>query len=262
MPKTIYKTSTPNIVLITGVTGDFGRAFAFRFAKAGAKLILNGRNTEKLEALKKELEPLTACYAGACEMSDKDSITAFWNAIPDNFKSVDLLINNAGLALGLDPAYKTNPDDWDNMIDVNNKGLVRMSRLVLEGMVERQSGHIINIGSTAGNYPYPGGNVYCASKAFVKQFSLSLRADLAGTNVRVTNLEPGMAETQFSRVRFKGDEGKAAQVYENTQALLAEDVAEAAFWAANLPAHVNINRLEMMPTAQSFGPHPVERSGT
>lgn len=251
----------PKTVLITGSTGDFGRAFARRFSDMGCKLILAGRNVEKLEKLQEDLGegPENKFHIGICEMSDRTSIETFFNDIPEKFQDIDLLINNAGLALGLEPSQKADLDDWENMIDVNNKGLVVMTRLVLEGMARRKKGHIINIGSTAGNYPYPGGNVYCASKAFVKQFSLSLRADLQGTNIRVTNIEPGMVETQFSKVRFKGNLEQAAKVYADTAPLTAEDVAESVVWAATLPEHFNVNRLEIMPTVQSFGPLPVER---
>jgi 3-hydroxy acid dehydrogenase/malonic semialdehyde reductase len=247
----------PKTVLITGATGDFGRAFARRFAGAGCKLVLAGRNPEKLEALDSDIKGNS--HLGIAEMSDSASIKTFLETIPPEFQEIDLLINNAGLALGLEPAPKAQLEDWETMIDVNVKGLVTMTRLVLEGMAARKRGHIINIGSTAGNYPYPGGNVYCASKAFVKMFSLAIRADLAGTNIRVTNIEPGMVETQFSAVRFKGDETKAAEVYAGTTPLTPADVAESVFWAATLPPHVNINRIELMPTAQSFSALAVER---
>lgn len=256
--KSSYPSSfRPKCVLITGATGDFGRAFVKRFADAHCRLVLAGRDPDKLQALANSLS--VPVHIGIAEMSDVTSIRQFVKDIPAEFSAVDLLINNAGLALGLEPAQAVDLEDWETMIDVNNKGLVAMTRLILEGMAARKSGHIINIGSTAGNYPYPGGNVYCASKAFVKQFSLAIRADLAGTNIRVTNVEPGMVETQFSRVRFKGDEGAAAHVYANTKPLKAEDVAEGVFWAATLPEHFNVNRLEIMPTVQSFGPLPVER---
>lgn len=248
---------TPGTVLITGATGDFGKAFAARFAALGCKLILSGRNPEKLAKLKASLKG--EIYTGVAEMSDRSSIEAFVKNIPPGFQDIDLLINNAGLALGLDPAHKADIADWETMIDVNTKGLVTLSRLVLEGMAKRKRGHIINIGSTAGNYPYPGGHVYCASKAFVQMFSLAIRADLAGTNIRVTNIEPGMVESQFSTVRFKGDDTKAASVYANTIPLKPEDIAESVVWAATLPPHVNINRIELMPTVQSFGPLAVER---
>ena len=167
---------------------------------------------------------------------------------------VDLLINNAGLALGLSAAHQAELSDWQTMIDTNISGLTRMTRAILPQMVENKSGHIINLGSIAGSYAYPGANVYGASKAFVEQFSLNLRADLAGTGVRVTNIEPGLAQTEFSEVRFHGDKQKAASIYDEVKPLLAEDIAESIFWCANLPSHVNINRLEIMPTCQSFAP--------
>jgi NADP-dependent 3-hydroxy acid dehydrogenase YdfG len=253
----------PRTVLITGATGDFGRAFASRFEEIDCRLILTGRDVAKLDELQTQLGEVTdnKHHIGVCDMANRESIEAFFKNIPEKFQDIDVLINNAGLALGLDPAQNCDLDDWENMIDVNNKGLVVMTRLVLERMKARQSGHIINIGSTAGNYPYPGGNVYCASKAFVKQFSLSLRADLHGTNIRVTNIEPGMVETQFSKVRFKGNDSKAEDVYAGADALQAGDIAESVFWVATLPEHCNINRLEIMPTSQSFGPLPVSRNG-
>lgn len=243
--------------MITGATGDFGRAFAKRFAAAGAKLVLHGRNAEKLKALQEELGGKT--HALEFDITDKDATIAQIAAIPEEFRAIDLLINNAGGALGLDKAHEAVLEDWEDMIEMNDKALVRITRLILPGMVERKKGHIINIGSTAGNYPYPGGNVYCASKAFVKQFSLALRADLAGTNVRVTNIEPGQVETQFSLARFKGDAEKALKVYEGTTNITADDIAESVFWAATLPERMNINRIEIMPTTQSFGGLPVER---
>ena len=261
MADSTYNSHKPKTVLITGPTGDFGKAFCHHFAKMGCHLILPGRDIDKLQTLQDSLGETHKNYhhVGFCDMSDRESIELFFQDIPEKFRQIDLLINNAGLALGLDPAQDCDLDDWETMIDVNNKGLVIMTRLSLEIMKTRKSGHIINIGSTAGNYPYPGGNVYCASKAFVKQFSLALRADLAGTNIRVTNIEPGMVETQFSRVRFKGDKKRAESVYANTTPLTAEDVAQSVVWASTLPPHFNVNRLEIMPTAQSFGPLPVER---
>lgn len=170
------------------------------------------------------------------------------------------MVNNAGLALGLEPAHKANIDDWDTMIDTNAKGLVNMTRAILPDMVERNVGHIINIGSTAANWPYAGGNVYGATKAFVKQFSLGLRADLHGTRVRVSDIEPGLVGgTEFSNVRFKGDNERVGKTYENANALSAVDIAEAVYWVATLPAHVNINTIEMMPVSQSFAPLSVHR---
>lgn len=237
----------PRIVLITGATGDFGKAFAKRFAAIGAKLILHGRDAQKVNALCAQYPD---AHGMVFDMTDKDAMEKALSSLPQAFRDIDLLINNAGLALGLEPAYESDLADWENMIDVDVKSLVQMTRFVVDSMVARGCGHIINIGSTAGSYPYAGGNVYCAAKAFVKQFSLSLRADLANKNVRVTNLEPAQVETQFSLARFKGDADRAAKVYAGTKSLSADDVAEAAFWAATLPPHVNINRIEIMPTAQ------------
>ena len=241
-----------NTVLITGATGDFGTAFAKRFAAAGWKLILHGRNQNKVDDLCKDFPGSTGIVF---DVTDTGALRTALKDLP----AVDLLINNAGLALGLDKAYAANPDEWETMIDVDCKALALITRAILPGMVERKKGHVINIGSTAGNYPYPGGNVYGAAKAFVKQFSLGLRADLVGTNIRVTNVEPGQVETQFSTVRFNGDEARAKAVYADTQSLQADDIAEAVFWAATLPAHVNINRVEMMPTGQSFAGLSIER---
>ena len=253
----------PDVVLITGATGDFGQAFARRFAALGSRLIVHGRHADKVENLVRALKseyPSVPTHSVIFDMTDKEAMGEALENLPASFRDIDVLINNAGLALGLEKAHEAHLDDWDQMIDVDAKALVRITRLVLTGMVARKKGHIINIGSVAGNYPYPCGNVYCAVKAFVKQFSLALRADLAGTNVRVTNLEPGMVETQFSLVRFKGDAARADKVYAHTTPLNAADIAEAALWVATLPPHVNVNRLEIMPTAQSFSPLAVERN--
>lgn len=247
----------PKTVLITGATGDFGKAFAERFAGTGSSLILHGRSQDKLDALATAFK--CPVHTVAFDITDRAAMEQSIATLPADFKNIDLLINNAGGALGLDKAQNSDLDDWDAMVNINVLGLIRMTHLVLSDMTERKAGHIINIGSTAGNYPYPGGHVYCASKAFVKQFSLSLRSDLQGTNVRVTNIEPGMVHTQFSLTRFKGDKEKADAVYANTAPLLAQDVAEAVYWAATLPPHVNINRIEMMPTTQSPGALQVER---
>ncbi|UEM06196.1 SDR family oxidoreductase [Skermanella rosea] len=248
----------PGLVLITGATGGFGSAFARRFAAIGSKLVLAGRRADRLKALRDELK--TEVHTVEVDVRDRSAIEQAFGSLPAGFKEVETLINNAGLALGADPAQKADPDDWETMIDTNDKGLVFCTRALLPGMIERGRGHVVNIGSTAGNYPYPGGNVYCASKAFVKQFSLALRADLQGTGVRVTNVEPGMVETDFSLVRFKGDAEKAGKVYADTTPLTADDVAEAVFWAATLPPHFNVNRLEIMPTTQAFGPLAIHRS--
>lgn len=247
----------PAIVLITGATGDFGQAFAKRFAAIGSKLVLHGRDAKKVEAL---CAQYPQSHGIVFDMADKAAMKSALAALPADFKNIDLLINNAGLALGLDKAYEADPDDWERMIDIDVKGLSLITNIIVRDMAKRKRGHIINIGSTAGNYPYAGGNVYGAAKAFVKQFSLNLRADLTGTNIRVTNVEPGQVETQFSTVRFKGDEARAKSVYAGTQSLTAADVAESVFWAATLPPHFNVNRLEIMPTCQSFAGLSVERN--
>lgn len=252
-----YPTYTPKCVMITGATGGFGEAFARRFAAAGSKLILHGRSQEKLDALCETID--APVHKLVFDLLDKNETTKQINAIPDDFKDIDLLINNAGGALGLDKAHEANIEDWENMVEMNNTSLIRITRLILPRMVDAKRGHVINIGSIAGNYVYPGANVYGAVKAFVKQFSLNIRADLTGTNVRVTNIEPGIVATPFSLARFKGDKEKADEVYANTTPLVAEDVAESVFWAATLPEHVNINRLEVMPTKQTHGPLVVER---
>ena len=254
----MYPHHKPDCVLITGASGDFGKAFAKRFSALGSKLILHGRDAGKIATLQKELGGNT--HAIIFDMADKTAMKAALDDLPAAFKSIDLLINNAGLALGLDKAYEADLDDWEQMVNVDVLGLIRMTRFVIEGMAQRKRGHIINIGSTAGNYPYQGGNVYGAAKAFVKQFSLSLRSDLQGTNIRVTNMEPAQVETQFSKVRFKGDESRAATVYANTTSLNAGDVAEAVYWAATLPEHVNVNRLELMATKQYFAGLAMERN--
>ena len=251
---TDYARHIPKTVLITGATGDFGKAFAARFAALGCTLILHGRDQKKVDAL-------CALYPKAqgvvFDIADKDAMIAAVKTLPP----VDLLINNAGLALGLERGHEASLDDWETMIEVNVTALVRLTRFVAEGMAERQSGHIINIGSTAGNYPYRGGSVYGATKAFVKQFSLALRADFSGLGIRVTNVEPAQVETQFSTVRFKGDEGRAKGVYDGTVSLKAEDIAESVVWAATLPPHVNINRLEVMATTQYPAGLAMERAG-
>ena len=252
-----YPTHTPTCVFITGATGGFGVAMAKRFAAAGSKLILHGRNKEKLDALINDLN--VDAYPIIFDITKKDEITNALNAIPDDFKNIDLLVNNAGGALGLDKFQDSDLSDLENMITMNNTSLIQISHQIIQIMTQNKKGHIINIGSIAGNWPYPGGHVYCAVKAFVKQFSLALRADLTGTNIRVSNIEPGMAATDFSLNRFKGDQEKANAVYANTDPLTADDIAETIFWTACLPLHVNINTLEVMPTKQSFSPLAVER---
>jgi len=248
----------PSIVMITGATGDFGRAFAKRFAALGCKLVLHGRDAKKVEAMVKEYG--AQAYGAVFDMCDGAAIDRGIESIPEDFKDIDLLINNAGGALGLEKLHETPVEDLENVIDVNVMSLVRVTRRVLPRMVANKRGHVINIGSIAANWPYPGGHVYCGVKAFVRQFSLAVRADLQGTGVRVTDLEPGMVETQFSLARFKGDAARAAKVYAGTTPLTPEDIAEAAVWVSTLPDHVNINTMEIMPTKQSFSAPAVERS--
>ncbi|MCL6325741.1 bifunctional NADP-dependent 3-hydroxy acid dehydrogenase/3-hydroxypropionate dehydrogenase YdfG [Pectobacterium polaris] len=248
------------IIFVTGATAGFGESITRKFISAGHKVIATGRRQERLDALKAELGD--ALYPLKLDVRDRQAIEQAVAALPAEWRTIDVLVNNAGLALGLEPAHKASVDDWENMIDTNNKGLVFMTRALLPAMVERNIGHVINIGSTAGNWPYAGGNVYGASKAFVQQFSLGLRADLSGTRIRVTNIEPGLVGgTEFSAVRFKGNDDKVSKTYDNTTPLTAEDVSEAVFWVSTLPAHVNINTLEMMPVSQSFAGLSVHREG-
>lgn len=248
------------IVLVTGASAGFGWAIARRFVREGHKVVAAGRRADRLEALRQEsgeaLLPL------ALDVRQRDDVEKALSALPAAFADIDVLVNNAGLALGMAGFDKASVDDWDRMIDTNIKGLVYCTRALLPGMVARRRGHVINIGSTAGEWPYPGGNVYGATKAFVHQLSNNLRADLLGTPVRVTNIEPGLCGgTEFSQVRFHGDEAKAAAVYQGTQPLTADDIAEAVFWATMLPAHVNVNTIQLMPVCQSYGALAVHRSG-
>ena len=249
------------IAFITGATSGFGAACARQFAAHGWRLIVCGRRQDRLEALRAELAATVPVHAVALDVRDEAAVNAAIANLPAEFAEVDVLVNNAGLALGLEPAHQCTMTDWQQMVDTNIKGLLYCTRAVLPGMVARDRGHIVNIGSVASNYPYPGGNVYGATKAFVRQFSLNLRADLLGTRVRVTNIEPGMAETEFSLVRFKGENTKSAQVYAGTQPLQAEDIADVVYWATTRPAHVNINTLEVMPVCQAFGPFAISRAG-
>ena len=242
-------------VLVTGATAGFGEATARRFLAHGHKVVAVGRRIDRLEALKSSLpddqqKKLLTLVLDVCDSTHVDTLAS---TLPAEFSKVTILVNNAGLALGLEPAYQAKISDWDQMIDTNIKGLVHMTRAFLPGMVERKCGHVINVGSVAGLYPYPGSNVYGSTKAFVKQFSLNLRADLLGTPLRITCVEPGLSSgTEYSNVRFKGDDEKAEKVYEGVHALSADDIAEAIYWTATLPAHMNINALEVMPVQQSF----------
>lgn len=248
----------PQTVLVTGASAGFGAAIARRFAADGARLILAGRRGERLQALADELA--VPCLPLPLDVRERAAVEAAVAALPADFAKVDLLVNNAGLALGLEPAQRASLDDWEQMVDTNIKGLLYLTRALLPGMVARGRGHIVNLGSIAGEWPYPGGNVYGGTKAFVRQFSLNLRADLLGTPVRVSNVEPGLCGgTEFSNVRFHGDDARAAKVYENTQPLTAEDIADTVHWIATRPAHLNINTISLMPTCQAFGGLAVHR---
>lgn len=245
-------------ILITGASAGFGEVMCRAFTAAGFNVVGAARRMEKLQALAEELGG--SFYPLQMDVADTSSVPAALQSLPEDFKEIDCLINNAGLALGLDSADKADFADWQTMIQTNIVGLTFLTRQILPQMVERKSGYIINIGSIAGNYPYPGGNVYGATKAFVRQFSLNLRADLAGTGIRVTDIEPGLCGgTEFSNVRFKGDDERAAGVYENIRFIRPEDIADTALWLYRRPAHMNVNTIEIMPVAQSFGALPVIR---
>lgn len=249
------------IVLVTGATSGFGEAIARRFAKDGAKVIVTGRRTDRLKKLAAELGGPERAYALTLDVRDRVAVERSINELPGMFAEVDLLVNNAGLALGLEPAHRADLDEWETMVDTNVKGVIHLTRAVLPGMVARNRGHIVNISSTAGAWPYPGGNVYGATKAFVQQFSRNLRADLLGTPVRVTDIAPGMvAGTEFSQVRFGGDAARATKVYTDTTPLTPEDIADAVHWVATRPARVNINSIELMPVTQAWGPLSIYRA--
>ena len=252
-------TSTqPGIVFVTGASSGFGAAVTRRFAAAGARVVVAARRADRLKDLAAELGP--RLLPVTLDVRDRTAVNDTVAALPPDFAAVDVLVNNAGLALGLGPAQEADLDEWDQMIDTNCKGLVYCTRAILPGMVARRRGHVINLGSVAGTYPYPGGNVYGGTKAFVHQFSLDLRSDVHGTGVRVTCVEPGMADTEFSTVRFSGDQSKADAVYAGMQPMTADDIAEAIYWAAAMPQHVNVNVIELMATAQSFAPFQVARA--
>ncbi|MCG8056265.1 MAG: SDR family oxidoreductase [Candidatus Thiodiazotropha endolucinida] len=247
-------------VLITGASSGFGEACARRFSEAGDDLVLCARRMDRLQALNDELSGNAEVVIQTLDVTDPQAVEGFLEALPEASREIDVLVNNAGLALGLQPAHEADLQDWQTMVDTNIKGLMHMTRLILPGMVQRSRGHIINIGSVAGSWPYPGGNAYGATKAFVQQFSRGLKADLVGTPLRVTNIEPGLAETEFSLVRMKGDTQQAADVYQGTQPLTGPDIAEIVYWVTALPPHVNINALEVMPVCQAWSPFAVDRT--
>lgn len=249
-------TPHPRTALITGATAGFGRAAARRFIAAGWQVIATGRRADRLDALRAELGD--ALHPACFDVRDEAAMRAALDALPERFRGIDLLVNNAGLAQGTKPAQDALLSDWKTMIDTNVTALVTLTHAVLPTLVARK-GAIVSISSVAGVYPYPGGNTYGGTKAFVSQFSLGLRSDLHGTGVRVTSIEPGMAETEFTVVRTHGDQGASDKLYTGANPMTAEDIAEAIFWVASLPPHLNINRLELMPTSQSFAGFQVHR---
>ena len=242
------------VVMITGATSGIGMACARKFAENGDRLILTGRNEDRLAGIKKELvaqgaDVLTLVF----DVRDREKASQAVKTLPAEWQEIDVLVNNAGLALGLEPEYEGNLDEWETMIDTNVKGLLTMTRLVVPGMVQRNSGHIINVGSVAGDAAYAGGNVYCATKAAVKALTDGLRIDVAHTAIRVTNLKPGLVETNFSNIRFHGDTERAANVYKGVKPLTGDDIADVAVYASNAPAHVQIAEVLILATHQASG---------
>ncbi len=246
------------IALVTGATSGFGEAFARRLLAAGARVIATGRRVERLAELEAELAT-DRLLTRELDVRSQASVETLMAGLPADFEGIDILYNNAGLALGLGKAHEADLAQWETMIDTNVTGLVRVTRAVLPGMVARNRGDVVNISSVAASYPYPGGNVYGGTKAFVRQFSLNLRADLLGTKIRVTSIEPGMAETEFSVVRFSGDAAAASKVYQGVHAMSADDVALVCEQVLRLPSHINVNTLELMPVQQAFSPFAVDR---
>ena len=247
-------------VFITGATSGFGEACARRFAQAGWKLVITGRRTARIEALAAELSATTEVLPLTLDVRDRGAMQAAIDALPDGFAKLRGLINNAGLALGIEPAQRCSLDDWETMVDTNVKGLMYATRMLLPRLIAHGAGaSIVNIGSVAGRWPYAGGNVYGGTKAFVRQFSLNLRCDLAGTGVRVSDLEPGLCESEFSLVRFGGDQARYDATYAGADPVQPQDIAETVFWLMNQPAHININTLEIMPVSQSWAGFAIER---
>ncbi len=242
------------IVLITGATSGIGLGCARKFAENGDKVIITGRNEQRLTEIKKELEAKDAkVLTLAFDVRDREKAKQYMENLPEEWCEIDVLVNNAGLALGLEPEYQGDLDEWETMIDTNIKGLLTMTRLVVPGMVERNRGHIINIGSVAGDAAYAGGNVYCATKAAVKALTDGLRIDVANTAIRVTNLKPGLVETNFSNIRFHGDNERAANLYKGIKPLTGDDIADVAVYAANAPEHVQIAEVLILATHQASG---------
>jgi len=246
-------------IFITGASSGFGEATARKFSSEGHRLILLARRREKLIDLTHQLGGENKCHLISADVRDKEEVENALSSLPEEFRSIDVLVNNAGLALGLGPAEDASLKDWEIMVDTNIKGVIYLTKAVLPGMIQRGHGQIINIGSVAGSWPYPGGNVYGSTKAFVQQFSRNLRSDLSGKNIRVSLVEPGMSETEFSLIRFEGDQEKAKAVYHSMNPLSADDIAETVFWICSMPAHVNVNQIELMPIAQAWAPFSVYR---
>jgi 3-hydroxy acid dehydrogenase/malonic semialdehyde reductase len=248
------------IAFITGATSGIGAACARRFVAEGAKVVVTGRREERLAELSRELGD--ACHVIVLDVRERETVERAFADLPADFAAVDVLVNAAGGALGLGKVDQARVEDWDEMIATNVRGLALVTRAAIPGMIARRRGHIVNLGSVAGSHSYPGGNVYGATKAFVERFSSNLRADLLGHPIRVTNIEPGMVETEFSLVRFGGDRAKAGAVYAGMKPLVAEDIADLVHFAVTRPAHVNLNRLEVMPVDQALGPFAVHREPT
>ena len=244
---------------ITGATSGFGLATARRFAEAGWRIVATGRRADRLQELVDQVGDKWV-HAAAFDVRDADAMQAALDALPEGFRNIDLLVNNAGLAQGTAPAQQASLEDWRTMIDTNITALVTLTHALLPNLIARR-GAIVNISSTAATYPYQGGNVYGGTKAFVSQFSLNLRSDLHGTGVRVTTLEPGMAETEFTLVRTHGDQSASDTLYRGAQAMGADDIADTIYWIATLPSHLNVNRLELMPVSQSYAGFQVHRQG-
>ncbi|MDR6233920.1 SDR family oxidoreductase [Pseudomonas oryzihabitans] len=247
-------------IFITGATSGFGAATARRFAKDGWSIVITGRREDRLHALAEELSGQAKVLPLVLDVQDRAAVEAAVAALPEEFNQLRALVNNAGLALGTTAAQDCDLDDWDTMVDTNIKGMLYCTRLLLPRLIAHGAGAgIVNLGSVAGDYPYPGSHVYGATKAFLKQFSLSLRSDLLGTGVRVTNIEPGLSESEFSVVRFGGDQAKADAVYAGTEPLTPDDIAESIHWTLNQPKHVNINRIQLMATCQAFSNFNIHR---
>ncbi|MBF8778982.1 SDR family oxidoreductase [Pseudomonas fulva] len=248
-------------IFITGATSGFGEATARRFAEAGWSLVITGRRRERLDALREELSAKAEVHALVVDVRDRQAMEQAIAQLPPAFAKLRALVNNAGLALGVEPAQACSLDDWETMVDTNIKGLMYTTRLLLPRLIAHGRGaSILNVGSVAGNYPYPGSNVYGGTKAFVGQFSLSLRCDLRGTGVRVSNIEPGLCESEFSLVRFGGDQDRYDATYAGAEPIQPQDIAETIFWMINQPAHVNINSLELMPVSQDWAGFAIDRS--